>query len=317
MKKHKSRKRTWTCHPCQRDRVAKQKASHWIRQRASSEKDVISMVNLTEPTLNELESRSRVQRATKGKESTSALSPCRVPIKQRIAVFVLGPSAAGKTFLTFAHLSRVLNANELLSKDTPHFVSVDGGLMRDTSSMWKYAKSLPITLAQAEKYVGLVGFKDLHSKYLKHDTRAFKNNLFQSLMEQGANMVIPSTGADYVSGMHTGSVGSMLRALHDANYAVIMTAVTASIRKCTSNGKSRQRKEGKMYSSKAWKWTSKNVAALFNYSRKIGFVHGTYFIFDNTDWEDTKVFIVPPGKSVDCEIADDSSEISRSEFSVI
>ena len=66
----------------------------------------------------------------------------------RIAVFVLGPSAAGKTYLTRKNLAQVLQKNHLLGhsgKDSPSqaFVSIDGGLIRDVSKMWKYMSALP------------------------------------------------------------------------------------------------------------------------------------------------------------------------------
>ena len=99
-----------------------------------------------------------------------------------------------------------------------------------------------VQLGQIDKFSGLVGFKDLHSKYLKHDTRAFKNNLFRGLLEQGCNMVIPDTAADYVTSLHVGGVGNKLKLLKKHGYTVVMTAVHASIRKCTSNGTSRERR---------------------------------------------------------------------------
>ena len=88
---------------------------------------------MMEPTMNDLERRQR----------RGSLSRSTVSLRSRICVFVLGPSAAGKTFLTFSKLPRVLHLNGL-TLDGANFVSVDGGLMRDTSMVWKYTKSLPV-----------------------------------------------------------------------------------------------------------------------------------------------------------------------------
>ena len=62
------------------------------------------------------------------------LSKNNLSLKSKICVFVLGPSASGKTFLTFAQLPRVLQLNGISIQDDSDvsFVSVDGGLMRDT-----------------------------------------------------------------------------------------------------------------------------------------------------------------------------------------
>ena len=89
--------------------------------------------HMMEPTMNDLERRQR----------RGSLSRSTVSLRSRICVFVLGPSAAGKTFLTFSKLPRVLHLNGL-TLDGANFVSVDGGLMRDTSMVWKYTKSLPV-----------------------------------------------------------------------------------------------------------------------------------------------------------------------------
>jgi hypothetical protein len=95
-----------------------------------------------------------------------------------------------------------------------------------------------------------------------------------------------------------------------------MTAVHASLRKCCANGKSREKKEGKRYSSYAWSWTAKNVASLFNYARSIGFKRSAFFIFDNTDWADTKVLVVPPDKNVICDIETHSTEVKVAKYRV-
>ena len=111
-------------------------------------------------------------------------------------------------------------------------------------------------------------------------------------------------------------VGNKLKLLKKHGYTVVMTAVHASIRKCTSNGTSREKKEGKRYSSRAWSWTAKNVASLFNYSRSLGFKRAAYFIYDNTDWSNTKTVIVPPGMNVACDILPHTTEQKVARYSV-
>merc|ERR1740130_314128 len=94
----------------------------------------------------------------------------------------------------------------------------------------------------------------------------------------------------------------MMRRLKDAGYAVLMTCVFADRGKCVANGRGREIAEGKRYSPRAWKWTIKNAAALFNLHRKLGFMAQTSFVFDNTDWSHPAEILVRPGMGVQVEM---------------
>ena len=124
------RKKTWKCFKC--IRAEEKKAFDSKKTTTTTDVDV-DVQHMMEPTMNDLERRQR----------RGSLSRSTVSLRSRICVFVLGPSAAGKTFLTFSKLPRVLHLNGL-TLDGANFVSVDGGLMRDTSMIWKYTKSLPV-----------------------------------------------------------------------------------------------------------------------------------------------------------------------------
>jgi len=62
-------------------------------------------------------------------------------IKGRHAILVLGPSAVGKTFSTKNALATVLERNGWMSDMM--FLSIDGGIMRETSKTWTTMKELP------------------------------------------------------------------------------------------------------------------------------------------------------------------------------
>ena len=129
-------------------------------------------------------------------------------LQGRIAVFVLGPSAAGKTYLTRRNLSQVLRTNHLFetsTKDEPPqaFVSIDGGLIRDVSKMWRFMSALPryMNVGRRSDLDPVLGFSDLFSEYFKKRTGDFKLRLFRSLLRKGINMIIPDTAADCLLGV--------------------------------------------------------------------------------------------------------------------
>jgi len=162
-------------------------------------------------------------------------------VSGRIAIIVLGPSAAGKTHQTQVNLCEVLKANSLPGDLS--FVSIDGGIMRNASKWWKHAKDLRLKEKRPVK-----GFSDLHKGYFQTHLRAFKRKVFSSLLERGVNMVIPDTAAQVMSDR----VGSYLKRLKQHKYTVVMTAVHATRETCNRNGKRREVEEGKKYSNFSW-----------------------------------------------------------------
>lgn len=210
----------------------------------------------------------------------------RVNLSGKHAIFVLGPSAAGKTFLTRRNLRRVLSENAFDPQLA--FVSVDGGIMRDVSVFWNEMKRLP--MQQRVKYMG---FSDLFSGYFQKHVGRFKKKVFNNLLAKGANMVIPETAADPFPGIR-GRAVDWLRRLRAANYSVVMTCVHASRQSCMMQGKGREAKEGKKYSNVSWSWAMNKVDLLFNFARELGYRRETFFVFDNSDWSKSKVLRVPP-----------------------
>jgi len=207
------------------------------------------------------------------------------------AIFVLGPSAAGKTFLTRRNLRRVLSENAYDPQLA--FASVDGGIMRDASVFWNEMKRLP--MQQRVKYMG---FSDLFSGYFQKHVGRFKKKVFNNLLAKGANMVIPETAADPFPGIR-GRAVDWLKRLRAANYSVVMTCVHASRQSCTQQGKGREVKEGKKYSNVSWSWAMSKVDLLFNFARELGYRRETFFVFDNSDWTKSKVLRVPPHHDLD------------------
>eukprot|EP00939_MAST-03C_sp_MAST-3C-sp1_P003491 g3491.t1 len=218
-------------------------------------------------------------------------------VSGKIAIFVLGPSAAGKTHRTKANLSQVLQANALPGDLS--FVSIDGGIMRDSSELWKYAKDL-----RMKEKTPIKGFSDLFKGYFQMHIRAFKRKLFKSLLDKGVNMVIPETAASLVGDR----CGSWLKRLRAANYTVVMTAVHASRATCNRNGKKREVEEGKKYSNFSWIYAMRSIEKYFNVCRSLGYHKETFFVVDNTDWKHNKMVLVPPRQGIYLEIISSDSD---------
>ena len=218
----------------------------------------------------------------------------RPTIKGRHAILVLGPSAVGKTFSTKNALATVLERNGWMSDMM--FLSIDGGIMRETSKTWNTMKELPRQVRGDYRYKGV---SDLFSGYFKPTISGMKKKVFKYCVKSGKNIIVPETGASPLPGV-PGKVKSMLKLLKKYDYRVVMTAVSGSRERCRLNGTSREVKEGKKYNGMTWKWASDKVTKCFNYARSIGYTKETFFITDNTDWDDVRTTIIPPHYGINC-----------------
>lgn len=107
----------------------------------------------------------------------------------KYAIFVLGPSAAGKTYMTRTTLLRqVLEMNKW-----PHdltFSTIDGGLMREVSQLWLEMRDLAPHLEQRH-----AGFGDLFGWFKPHFSKV-KKRLIERLIADGQHLIIPETAVD-------------------------------------------------------------------------------------------------------------------------
>jgi len=208
---------------------------------------------------------------------------------QKIAIFVLGPSASGKTHMTRQNLTKILKVNGLSHESS--FISIDGGIMRDCSENWRQMKR-----RHTREYKG---FKDLFGGYFQPMVRQFKKRCFQTLLSRGVNMIIPETSVNASSTVEhyhgpatKGKVKIMFDKLKEEGYTILMTAVHASRLKCMDNGKRREVLEGKKYKNASWGVAIGSIARMFNYSRSAGYLHETLFVLDNTNWDRSDMLVV-------------------------
>eukprot|EP00939_MAST-03C_sp_MAST-3C-sp1_P001899 g1899.t1 len=258
--------------------------------------DGVDLVNMTTESFDAIASM-----ATRSAVSSLATTPSPGGTKRRRhegslhpmmagkhAIFVLGPSAVGKTFSTKNALSSVLEKNGWMSDMM--FLSIDGGIMRDVSHTWNTMKELPHQVRGDYRYLGV---SDLFTSYFKSTISRTKKKLFKYCVKNGKNIIIPETAATPLPGVPS-KVRDMLNLLRANDYRVVMTAVSGSRGRCNKNGKSREIQEGKKYGDLSWKWASDKVTKCFNYARSLGYTKETFFVTDNTDWDDVVTTIVPP-----------------------
>lgn len=231
-------------------------------------------------------------------ESNSSHRFERGGLHSRIAVFVLGPSAAGKTYMTKHSLAHLLVSNHL---PIVPFVSIDGGTMREVSDLWRRMRAeCPVD-----------GFKDLFRRHFKDEVGRFKKRVFHSLIRTGVNVVIVDTFADWIPGIHEGKGMHFLKELHAAGYSILMTAIHGTKQRCKDNGRSREVHEGKLYHGKYWSRGVKQIAAAFNRCREMGYRDFSFQIHDNTSFARSVRHIVQPRLGVTIDVRKGTGKSSQ------
>jgi hypothetical protein len=195
----------------------------------------------------------------------------------RVGMFVLGPSAAGKTYSTTSSMEQVLKVNNVKNPTQVGFRSLDGGIMRQVSGTWQTYKTLC-----SSKENGVVGCKDLFHKFQKV-LNLMKRKVFGLWLTRGDNIVVVETASNGPSKVFENYYWPMRR----HKYRVIMGAVYARLSKCQSNGRTRAFIEGKAYSCGmgllpmvSWQLGMRGIVDLFNLARAAK-NYETFFIVRN------------------------------------
>lgn len=181
------------------------------------------------------------------------------PLSGHKALIILGPSAAGKSHaLKLAGVrspvkgSRCKGMNFEAWEDKDDFAAkvhaidmpqraliLDGSYVRDSSDCWRDL----VALAHSND---LDGFSDLFSSYFKPGMDKVKKNITKDAIEKQWNIIVPDTASTFKK------TAEMIKRLADDGYSLKVVAVYASEQKCKERGKSREKEEGKKYSSKNW-----------------------------------------------------------------
>jgi len=187
-------------------------------------------------------------------------------LNSTVAIFVLGPSGAGKTFSTKLMLAPLLKMNGL----PPDLVfrALDGGIMREESSIWHEINDLK------NIWPGVPGFKNVYKEIAKPASDSYKEDFLDRAIKLGENVVVAETATVCaVMGLrHVSDCGmiKMYKALEKAKYKIILSSVNTDMHNCWAQGLKRQMKEGKGYSVDNWKLAQKSVKYLFNWAHARG-----------------------------------------------
>jgi len=180
--------------------------------------------------------------------------------RRKKAIFVFGPSAAGKSFGIKSNLETLL---KIANWDTSLlFHTIDGGQMRESSQLWAEMKLNRMAVIRQKLFSGegnedderfesktdYRGFTDLYSRYFKKYIHKVKDKMFDTLLLRGSNVIIPDTATSLLKDRTI----CKIKELAKHGYEIMFSAVIASKAKCEHNGFSRELSEGKKYSSLGW-----------------------------------------------------------------
>ena len=192
-------------------------------------------------------------------------APCNRTRPQ--ALWVLGPSAAGKTRITQHALRRACGIS------MSEAVVVDGAMVRDYHGGWQAVKNDALTQTPPSIH------KDAWDtfKAAKVSERA-KSHIFSSAVANRQHLVVP----DCIG--CSDKAAAKVAKLRAAGYSITIAAMFAPKEICASRGSARALSEGKTFSSRGYETTMTNIQTLLT---RLDDVHFTFF--DNTHKEAREV----------------------------
>eukprot|EP00466_Bigelowiella_natans_P004279 jgi/Bigna1/69618/fgenesh1_pg.9_\ len=191
-----------------------------------------------------------------------------------VLMLVLFPSASGKTRSTSTFIKDILAANGLSSMA---FYSVDGGLLREVSTIWELWQT------HCLHRVDSLGCSELNS-VAKTGMHHAKASVYQHLFREKKNIMIVDTAADFGITLNPKPgdqyVKDDLKALAPSimqEYRVIPAAVYARKNQCFVSGKTRSSSEGKKFPNNGfkfwWSWEA-GIRAISNIFSHLGSLDG-------------------------------------------
>lgn len=174
---------------------------------------------------------------------------------KKIAVFVLGPSASGKSHGLAKYLKQIFIENKL--KPSGDFIKIDGGDFREKSYVWKQ-------LVNQIQKVGIAGVSNLYSGFWKSYSNEHKKLLEEYAINNEKCVIYPDT----ISGLYPLST---IEKFKKAGYTIVLVSIWGDKSTTRVQGILREKEEGKMYNSlghdtatsnmlKVYKWYMENYS---------------------------------------------------------
>lgn len=179
------------------------------------------------------------------------------PVQQKEAscLFVIGPAAAGKSY--------VLDRG--IIDCPPDAIKLDGQRIREVSASWERS----VKIAQEHHLAGLSNFFD---EYFKPGMDAVKALVFDKSLQSNANLVIPDTASN------PKKLKAMIDKVAEKGYMVSLGVVLADRIRCGAQGASRAYKK---YAPKHFDTSLAAIMDIYTHMEQKGFFvkgHGPRFI---------------------------------------
>eukprot|EP00928_Gymnodinium_smaydae_P021580 TRINITY_DN18441_c0_g1_i1.p1 TRINITY_DN18441_c0_g1~~TRINITY_DN18441_c0_g1_i1.p1 ORF type:complete len:526 (+),score=32.33 TRINITY_DN18441_c0_g1_i1:214-1578(+) len=211
-------------------------------------------------------------------------NPKMLTSKAPKAIFVLGPSGAGKTYSTKLRLKDILQSNGWDA--TLNFMTIDGGEMREQGVVWKEVKELVKVIS---KLTPIVGFKDAYKTIGRAGSSPAKKMLQDSFISNRLNVIIPDTLSDsrciLFSTLHSSLMcpaWKLYKRLRKANYDIVLVGINTDKNNCMAQGAERALSENKQYTKNGWEVQITGLVNFFNQARAAG-NKNVFMIADNNN----------------------------------
>lgn len=204
------------------------------------------------------------------------------PANCKLAIMMLGPSASGKTRVSFNYIQTILGANGVANPAHYNFFTIDGGKMREISTAWEASKRLCVQKPAS------AGCSNLFSAKFKPVLDPIKAQVFAEAMADKEHIIIIDTG---VSANPTANpaIATFYVPLDTAGYGIHMAGVYTSYAATIMQGQRRAFSEGKQYplsaikSHLSWSTGVTKIAAYFNRAREAG--NDNTFVVVRNKWQ--------------------------------
>lgn len=182
----------------------------------------------------------------------------------QLGIFVLGPSASGKTTSARFLLEQLVSRNNWKVRATPRFLTIDGGKIRDLSEVWRELIRLP-ELVKQKQWIGIKNAYDM-MKQIQVD---FKNDMLTQATLNKWNMLVVTTAADSTCAvLQTGCTEwSLYESLAREGYKLTFLTLVVDLANVEAQGYARERQEGKKYSSFAYTFAYKAACNIMSWAR--------------------------------------------------
>lgn len=201
-----------------------------------------------------------------------------------IVIFVLGPSASGKSYGFNEYVKQLFIENKVKPRN---IYKIDGGDFREKSVVYQTILK-KIALQQ-----GVSGYSDIFSKYWKTPSDNRKKQLVESAIAQKKSIVYPDTASNY------DNINKTIQKFSSAGYKIFFLSIWSDIDTTRVQGITREKIEGKYFSSAAHLVATANMIRIYdNYMSKTDGGNKTFYCIDNSIMNINDLIVMKSSKNM-------------------